>query len=179
MRTTPALRTLAVTLFAGGTFAVVATGTTAFAAPPTYADGHGGDGGGSGPTWGTVISATPLNVRVAPTTGSSVVDRLSPGSQDRLECAVRGQSVDGNPYWYWLTGAQGWASASAIDTGGRAVSLCSDPCPVWKDDSWHPSNGDKNPWDRDRSAEWNISGSWNFSISGSSSSGLYSWVPDN
>ncbi|MET7733996.1 SH3 domain-containing protein [Streptomyces sp. NPDC005402] len=110
MRTHTALRTLAVALFTGATLTVTATGTFAAAAPPTYAEGHGG----GGPVRGTVVSRTAVDVRAAPTTHSAVVHRLAPGSRDRIACMVRGQSVNGNPYWYWFTGARGWVSAAFV-----------------------------------------------------------------
>ncbi|MET9786625.1 SH3 domain-containing protein [Streptomyces canus] len=128
MRTTTGLRTLAVALLTGTTLAATAAGTFAAAAPPTYAEGHGG----GGPIRGTVVSRTPIDVRAAPTTHSAVVARLSPGSQDRVKCMVRGQSVNGNPYWYWFTGARGWVSAAFVDTGRHSVPACADPCPQWK-----------------------------------------------
>ncbi|MER5450083.1 SH3 domain-containing protein [Streptomyces sp. NPDC002766] len=135
MRTTPALRTLTAALFAGGTLVAAAAGTSA-AAQPSHSGGSGG------PIWGTVVSRTALNVRARPTVDSTVVDRLSPGSQDRVQCMVRGQSVDRNPYWYWLVGAQGWANAEFVDTGGRWVPTCADPCPRWRDGNW--TNADWN-----------------------------------
>ncbi|MEU6354082.1 SH3 domain-containing protein [Streptomyces sp. NPDC047072] len=161
MRTTTALRTLAVALLTGGTLAVSAAGVSAAAAPPTYTEGHGG----GSPIWGTIVSRTALNVRAAPTTDSAVVDRLSPGSQDRVECMVRGQSVNGNPYWYWFVGAQGWVSAAFVDTYGAQVPSCADPCPRWKNDTW--ANPDWND------PSW--SGSWAASASGTSASGSWSW----
>lgn len=169
MRTTPALRTLAAALLTGGTLVAAAAGTSAAAAtPPTYADGQGG--GSGGPIWGTIVSGTALNVRAAPTVHSPVVDQLSPWSQDRVECMVQGQSVNGNPYWYWLVGAQGWASAAFVDTGGRYVPSCSDPCPQWKDGSWtnweDPYWNDS--WSASGSGSWSASGSWSWSAAGSS-----------
>ncbi|MFE3033472.1 SH3 domain-containing protein [Streptomyces canus] len=131
MRTPPALRTLAAALFTGATLAVTAGGTFAAAAPPTYAEGHGG-----GPVRGTVVSRTALDVRAAPTTHSAVVDRLAPGSRDRIACMVRGQSVNGNPYWYWFIKARGWVSAEFVDTGRRSVPACADPCPQWRNGGW-------------------------------------------
>nr|WSZ15878.1 SH3 domain-containing protein [Streptomyces canus] len=128
MRTTTGLRTLAVAMLTGTTLTVTAAGTFAAAAPPTYAEGHRG----GGPIRGTVVSRTPIDARSAPTTHSAVVARLSPGSQDRVKCMVRGQSVNGNPYWYWFTGARGWVSAAFVDTGRRSVPACADPCPQWK-----------------------------------------------
>ncbi|MFJ9005058.1 SH3 domain-containing protein [Streptomyces canus] len=128
MRTTTGLRTLAVALLTGTTLAATAVGTFAAAAPPTYAEGHGG----GGPIRGTVVSRTPIDVRAAPTTHSAVVARLSPGSQDRVKCMVRGQSVNGNPYWYWFAGARGWVNAAFVDTGRHSVPACADPCPQWK-----------------------------------------------
>ncbi|MGW5635916.1 SH3 domain-containing protein [Streptomyces sp. NPDC003832] len=174
MRTTPALRTLAVALLTGGSLIAATAGATAApAAPPTYADGDGGGGRHGDPVWGTVVSHTKLNVRQAPTSHAPVVTRLSPGSQDRVDCAVRGQSVNGNPYWYWLVGAQGWASAAFVDTDGHWVPKCADPCPEWKDGSWtnwdEPFEGSS--WNASGSGSWSASGSWSFSASGSSSSG--------
>ncbi|MEV0174317.1 SH3 domain-containing protein [Streptomyces sp. NPDC050803] len=188
MRTTPALRTLAVALLAGGSL-VAATAGTAAAAPPTYADGERGGGGGhgghGGPIWGTVVSHTKLNVRQAPTTHSPAVGWLSPGSQDRVDCKVIGQSVNGNPYWYWLVGAQAWASAAFVDTGGHRVPTCSDPCPEWKDGSWTNwedpfwndswSASESESWSASGSGSWSASGSWSWSASGSSSS-AWSWL---
>ncbi|WP_043675720.1 hypothetical protein [Streptomyces xylophagus] len=189
MRTTPALRTLAAALLTGGTLAVAAAGTTAMAAPTTYAEGHGGGGGGGSPIWGTIVSRTDLNVRQSPTTHSPAVDTLSPGSQDRVQCVVRGQSVNGNPDWYWLVGAQGWASAAFVDTGGQWVPSCSDPCPGWKDggnnnsgnSNWNndPNWSDNsNSWSTSASGSWSVSGSWSWSASGSSSGGgIWNWAP--
>jgi hypothetical protein len=189
MRTTPALRTLAAALLTGGTLAVAAAGTTAAAAPPTYAEGHGGGGGGGSPIWGTIVSRTDLNVRQSPTTRSPAVDTLSPGSQDRVQCVVRGQSVNGNSDWYWLVGAQGWASAAFVDTGGQWVPSCSDPCPGWKDGGNNNSgnsnwNNDPNwtdnssAWSTSASGSWSVSGSWSWSASGSSSGGgIWNWAP--
>ncbi|MEU9166817.1 SH3 domain-containing protein [Streptomyces sp. NPDC048420] len=167
MRTTTALRTLAVALLTGGTFAVTAAGTFAEAAPPTHTEGHG-DGG---PIWGTIVSRTALNVRDAPTTHSAAVDRLAPGSQDRVECMVRGQRVNGNPYWYWFTGAQGWVSAEFVDTGWRSVPTCADPCPQWKNGGWNNADWNDPSWDSGSdswaasgSVSWSFSGSWSWSV---------------
>ncbi|MCI3274827.1 SH3 domain-containing protein [Streptomyces cylindrosporus] len=179
MRTTPALRTLAVTLLAGGTLFAAAAGTAAAATSPTIVDGHGGGGSGS-PIWGTIVSRTALNVRSGPTVNSPVVDRLSPGSQDRVQCMVQGQSVNGNPYWYWLVGAQGWASAAFVDTGGQWVPTCADPCPQWRDGNWSNANWNDPSWDgawaASASGSWSVSGSWSWSAAGSSA-GVWNWLP--
>ncbi|MFF5306055.1 SH3 domain-containing protein [Streptomyces sp. NPDC013161] len=189
MRTTPALRTLAAALLTGGTLAVAAAGTTAAAAPTTYAEGHGGGGGGGSPIWGTIVSRTELNVRESPTTHSPVVAALSPGSQDRVQCVVRGQSVNGNPDWYWLVGAQAWASAAFVDTGGQGVPSCSDPCPGWRDggngnsgdSNWNNDpnwNDDNSSWSTSASGSWSASGTWSWSSSGSSTGGgIWNWAP--
>ncbi|MFI2431416.1 SH3 domain-containing protein [Streptomyces sp. NPDC018693] len=181
MRTTPALRTLAAALLTGGTLAVMATGTSAVAAPPTYAEGqggagHGGHGGGhgKGSIWGTVVSRTDLNVRKAPTTHSPVVDKLSPGSQHRVQCMVRGQSVNGNPAWYWLVDAKAWASAAFVDTHGARVPTCADPCPQWKDGRW--TNWDDSWSNSSWSASFSFSGTWSFTTSESSSE-AWVWTP--
>lgn len=175
MRTTLALRTSAAVLFTGGILTVAALGTTAAAAPPT----SGGDGDSA--IRGTVVSRTELNVRQEPTTHSRVVDVLAPGSQDRVQCMVKGQSVNGNPDWYWLFGAQGWASAALVDTGGARVPDCADPCPRWK-------NGDWTNWDDpftdssfgiSGSGSFSFSGTWSFSATAASQTSPddWEWVP--
>ncbi|MFJ8823950.1 SH3 domain-containing protein [Streptomyces sp. NPDC102467] len=113
-RTTPALTAAA--LLTGGVLAVSA------AAPASANAGahHGGD-----VVWGTVVSRSDLNLRSSPSMSSSVVYRLAPGSQDRLECAAHGSTVNGTSTWFWFTGAHGWASASYVDTNGRGVPNCS------------------------------------------------------
>ncbi|MCX3062325.1 SH3 domain-containing protein [Streptomyces beihaiensis] len=120
-RTTPALA--AAGLLAGAVLAV-----TAAAPASAYSDG-GGRGGGNSVIWGTVVSRTDLNIRSAPSTSASVVYRLAPGSQDRIQCATHGTSVRGDPTWYWFTGARGWASASYVNAGGQHVPKCGNPCP--------------------------------------------------
>ncbi|WP_327696114.1 SH3 domain-containing protein [Streptomyces sp. NBC_00459] len=142
MRTTPALRTLTAALFTGGILAAVPVGT-AMAAAPAGSDGSG--------VRGTVVSVGELNLRQQPTTDSPVVGRLAPGSHGRVECSVVGQTVRGNPHWYWLPGVDAWASAVFVDTGGRPVPRCADPCPEWKDDS-HGHGHDHG----------NASGTWSF-----------------
>jgi hypothetical protein len=140
MRTTPILRPLAAALLAGGTLAVSAAGTTAAAAPPTYAEGHD-----DGYVRGTVVVGVEVSLRQQPSTLSAVAGLLDPGSQDHVQCTVRGQSVNGNPYWYWLTGAQAWASAAYVDTGSAAVPTCADPCPEWKD-GWRNADWSDPDW---------------------------------
>jgi hypothetical protein len=170
MRNSPALRTLAAILLTGGTLVAATAGTTAAAAtPPAYAGGSGGSGG---PIWGTVVSGTALEVRSAPTTHSAVVDRLAPGSQDRVECMVRGQSVNGNPYWYWFAGTHGWASAAFVDTGGHRVPTCADPCPQWKDGDWRNADRGDASWNE----AWAVSVSVSWTVSGSAS-GAWEWLP--
>ncbi|NEC84669.1 SH3 domain-containing protein [Streptomyces sp. SID12501] len=152
MPTIPALRTLTAALFTSGILAAVPIGT-AMAAVPSSSDGSDGSdrSDGSG-VRGTVVSAGELNLREQPTTDSPVVGSLSPGSHGRVECAVTGQTVRGNPHWYWLPGVDAWASAVFIDTGGRSVPSCSDPCPEWKDDGHGHDHG-----------QWSASGTWSFS----------------
>lgn len=112
-RTTPVLA--AAGLLTGGLLAVTA------AAP---AGANSGD-----VVWGTVVSPSDLNLRSGPSTSASVVYRLPPGSQDRIECATDGSTVKGTSTWYWFTGARGWASAAYVDTGGRAVPSCTSGTP--------------------------------------------------
>ncbi|WP_326842746.1 SH3 domain-containing protein [Streptomyces sp. NBC_01558] len=187
MRTTPALRTLAAALLSGGVLTVAAAGTSMAAAPSAPASGGGGS---DGPVWGTVVSGGELNVRLQPSTTSPVVAALSPGSQDRVQCAVSGQSVFGDTTWYWLVGAHAWASAAFVDTGGHWVPSCSDPCPGEKDGVWHNAHWDHNDRDLSQDPGWssNGNGSWSFSVSSSwtwtvsgsgsgSSPSSWDWVP--
>ncbi|MCX5266311.1 SH3 domain-containing protein [Streptomyces sp. NBC_00199] len=174
MRTTVALRTLAAALLAGGSLAVAASGATAAPAPPT-------SGGGDDPVRGTVVSRTELNVRQEPTTHAPVVAALAPGSHDLVQCMVKGQSVDGNPDWYWLYGAQGWASAAFVDVGRAHVPACADPCPRWKDGDWTNWNDPftDSSFAASGSGSFSFSGTWSFSVSGTSeaSSDGWEWVP--
>ncbi|WP_326786655.1 SH3 domain-containing protein [Streptomyces sp. NBC_00151] len=180
MRTTPAPRTLAAALFSGGVLTVLAAGPSMAATEST----HTGDGSGSS-VWGTVISRGELNLRLQPSTNSPVVGALSPGSQDRVQCAVNGQSVLGTTVWYWLVGAHAWASAAFVDTDGRWVPSCSDPCPDQKDGTWHNAHWDdgRNPrndpgWSVTASGSWSftVSSAWSWTVSGSSSNS-WDWVP--
>lgn len=159
MRTTPALRTLTAALFTGGILATavaVPIGTATAATPGNSANsansGNSGGSHGAG-VRGTVVSAHELNLRQQPTTDSPVVGRLAPGSHGRVECAVAGQTVRGNPHWYWLPGVNGWASAAFIDTRGKTVPRCTDPCPEWKDDGhWSASM----TWSLNWNVTWDI-----------------------
>ncbi|CAM5311470.1 SH3 domain-containing protein [Streptomyces fumanus] len=129
LRGSPVPRALAAALLTAGALGATA-GTATAGEPSVRAESRGGT------VPGTVASPTPLAVREAPTSHAAAVQRLAPGAEDRVLCAVRGQSVNGNPYWYWLVGAQGWASAAFVDTHGRWVDHCADPCPEWKDGHW-------------------------------------------
>ncbi|MBO7935805.1 MULTISPECIES: SH3 domain-containing protein [Streptomyces] len=178
MRTTPALRTLAAALLTGGTLAATALGTTAAeASPTTYTEGHGSSVNGAS-VRGTVVSSTNLSLRQAPTTHAPLAAQLAPGSHDRVRCMVKGQSVNGNPYWYWMIGAEGWASAAFVDVGRAHVPACDDPCPQWKDGHWvnwtDPFWNDA--WSLVASGSFSVSGSFEFSASGTSSGG-WEWIP--
>ncbi|MFJ4691000.1 SH3 domain-containing protein [Streptomyces sp. NPDC088766] len=171
---TPAPRTLAAVLLTGGTFAVVALGTTASAAPSTSTDASATRGSGSGAVRGTVTSRTDLTLRQAPTTHAPSAGTLAPGSRDLVGCRVLGQSVNGDAHWYWLAGARAWASAAFVSTGGERVPDCADPCPRWKDDAWADRNDawDDEPWSVTGSGSvgfgfsFSFSGSWSFSATG-------------
>ena len=180
MRTTPAPRTLVAALLSGGVLTAVAAGP-ALAATESA---HTGDGSGS-TVWGTVTSRGEMNLRLQPSTGSPVVGSLPPGSQDRVQCAVNGQGVLGTTVWYWLVGAHAWASAAFVDTGGRSVPNCSDPCPDQKDGTWHNAHwdDDRNPrndpgWSVTASGSWTftVSSAWSWTVSGSSPNS-WDWVP--
>ncbi len=74
---------------------------------------------------GRVIARHGLNVRQRPTTHSRVVGWHANGSILRIRCAVRGESINGNPRWYLLTdGTYGWSSARYVRTLGHAPRWC-------------------------------------------------------
>jgi len=181
MRTTPAPRTLVAALLSGGVLTALAAGPAVAAAESA----HTGDGGSGSPVRGTVVSRGELNLRLQPSTDSPVVGALPPGSQDRVQCAVNGQSVLGTSVWYWLVGAHAWASAAFVDTGGQWVPTCSDPCPGDKDGVWHNAHWDDGERNLRDDPGWSSTGSgWTFSVSSSwswtvsvSSSNSWDWVP--
>ncbi|MEV4225784.1 SH3 domain-containing protein [Streptomyces bobili] len=190
---TPALRTLAAALLTGGTLAVAALGTTASAATtataPTTATAATASaatidrqGSGDRAVWGTVTSRTDLSLRQAPTTHAPSAGTLAPGSRDRIECRALGQSVNGDAHWYWLVGAEAWASAAFVDTRGERVPDCADPCPRWKDEDWANWNDawDDEPWSVTGSGSvsfsFSFSGSWSFGATETSSDG-WEWIP--
>lgn len=182
---TPALRTLAAALLTGGTLAVAALGTTASAASTSStASAATMDGRRSGDTvWGTVTSRTDLTLRQAPTTHAPPAGTLAPGSRDRVECRVLGQSVNGDAHWYWFVGARAWASAAFVDTGGERVPDCADPCPRWKHDEWANWNDawDDEGWSVTGSGSvglsFGFSGSWSGSGATGTSSDGWEWTP--
>ncbi|MFJ5774872.1 SH3 domain-containing protein [Streptomyces sp. NPDC093094] len=173
MRTTLALRTLTAALLAGTTLAVTAGAASAAAALPASGGPDGGGHGSGSPIWGTVVSRTDLNLRQEPTTHAPSVGSLSPGSQDRVQCKVIGQSVNGNPYWYWLVGAEAWASAAFVQTDRHHVPTCADPCPEWKNGDWTNWNDPftSDSWSVSGSGSWSVSGSWSWTVTGASSDG--------
>ncbi|UFQ16989.1 MULTISPECIES: SH3 domain-containing protein [Streptomyces] len=128
---------IALTLGAACATALLTATTAATTATATAATPAGHD---RGVIWGTVVSGPDLKVRDRPGTDGRIVAKLPHGSQDRVECAVKGTTaVHGNTDWYWLTGVRGWVSAAYVDTHGRHVPSCSavDPCPQWRDKDCH------------------------------------------
>lgn len=127
---------IALTLGAACAAAVLTAGTAGSMAAATAVTPADND---RGVIWGTVVSGPDLKVRDRPGTDGAIVAKLPHGSQDRVECAVRGTTVvHGNADWYWLTGVRGWVSAAYVDTHGRHVPGCSaDPCPQWRDRDCH------------------------------------------
>ncbi|OAH14887.1 SH3 domain-containing protein [Streptomyces jeddahensis] len=113
-----ACRNLAAGLFAGGALTLAAMAPASAAVPAVEED-----------IQGTVVSPSDLNVRKDPNSTAAIVAVLAPGTHDRVECRTTGPAVAGNPYWYWLEGAKGWANAEYLDTHGRTVPDCTDPCP--------------------------------------------------
>ncbi|MEU5434309.1 hypothetical protein AB0G73_13140 [Streptomyces sp. NPDC020719] len=71
-----------------------------------------------GRVFGTVTSRIELNIRENPNLNSDVVVALSPGSTDKIVCKTHGSNVNGTSTWYWLSGAQGWATAAFFQANG-------------------------------------------------------------
>ena len=157
---TSVLRALVAAGITGGVLTVSALGTASAAVDRSHGDQEGS-------VRGTIVARGDLNLREQPTTHSRVVGFLAPGSQARVDCVVRGQKVFGDRHWYWLADARGWASAVYVDTHGRSVPVCTDPCPRWKDcDPCRDGHGHE---DRNGS----ISFTWTFTASGT-----WEWTQD-
>ncbi|MDI3402893.1 SH3 domain-containing protein [Streptomyces cavernicola] len=114
MRTSRALRTFAATAFASG---ALVTASFASASPASA--------GNDGSVWGVVVSHRDINLRADPNPGSPKVGSLPPGARERIECATLGDHVNGNPYWYWLSKAGGWASGAYLKSE-RQAPMCGD-----------------------------------------------------
>ncbi|SCK56267.1 SH3 domain-containing protein [Streptomyces sp. WMMB 322] len=78
--------------------------------------------------YGIVTAKSGLNVRQYPSTDSSVKYVLPYHAKRGLDCKVRAQLIDHNPYWYKLRHSNYWVSARYIKTVGH-VKLCKDVRP--------------------------------------------------
>ncbi|MFC4493001.1 SH3 domain-containing protein [Streptomyces ovatisporus] len=78
--------------------------------------------------FGVVTAKSGLNVRQYPSTDSSVKYVLPYHAKRGLDCKVRAQVIDGNPYWYKLRNSQYWVSARYVHNVGH-VKLCKDRYP--------------------------------------------------
>jgi len=78
--------------------------------------------------YGIVTAKSGLNVRQYPSTDSSVKYVLPHGAKRGLDCKVRAQVIDHNPYWYKLRNSQSWVSARYVHNVGH-VKLCKDRYP--------------------------------------------------
>ncbi|WP_314172531.1 SH3 domain-containing protein [Streptomyces winkii] len=75
--------------------------------------------------YGIVTARSGLNVRQYPSTDSSVKYVLPFGAKRGLDCKVRAQIIDGNPFWYKLRDSNYWISARYVHNVGH-VKLCKD-----------------------------------------------------
>lgn len=74
---------------------------------------------------GVVTADSGLWLHARPDRDSRRIGFLQPGEIVSIRCAVRGDSVRGNPLWYLLTdGTWAWASARYIDNIGPAPRWC-------------------------------------------------------
>jgi uncharacterized protein YraI len=97
-----------------GATAVLSAGLLA-AAPAAQAAGE--------PYQGKVTSSGNLNVRSAPTSASSKVGSLKPGTKIGIHCKVYGPSVSGNSLWYKLSSGK-WVTARYVSNIGSAPRFC-------------------------------------------------------
>lgn len=142
MRTSRPLRTLAAALVASGALTL---GTVASAGTAAADD--------NGSVWGVVVSHGEINLRADPDSNSAIVGSLSPGAQERIECATFAGQVNGNPYWYWLSDAHGWASGTYMKPE-RQAPMCDN-----NQNRHDPNRHDPNRHDPNRH-DWN-QGGWN------------------
>ncbi|NBE54976.1 SH3 domain-containing protein [Streptomyces boluensis] len=145
MRTSRSLRTLVATLVASGalTLGTVASAGTAAA-------------GDNGSVWGVVVSRGEINLRSDPDANSAIVGSLRPGAQERIECATLAGPVNGNPYWYWLSGARGWASGAYMKPE-RQAPMCDSGRNHQSQN--HQNRHDENRHDQNQNRhDWNQSG---------------------
>ncbi|MFJ1708535.1 SH3 domain-containing protein [Kitasatospora sp. NPDC088346] len=75
--------------------------------------------------YGTVVSASGVEVREYPSTDSRAVGALPSGTKVGLRCKVRAQNIDGNDIWYLLRDQPGWVTARYVDNTGT-VKLAGD-----------------------------------------------------
>ncbi|MFD7923556.1 SH3 domain-containing protein [Streptomyces sp. NPDC059740] len=99
---------LAMLVAAGSALATV----PASAAPATASTPSRAAATAAAPPQGRVVSRLPLSIRERPTTRSTYLGALRPGSVVRLACKVRGENVAGNDLWYLLgEGRPGYVTA--------------------------------------------------------------------
>jgi hypothetical protein len=75
--------------------------------------------------FGIVTAKSGLNVRQYPSTDSSVKYVLPFGAKRGLDCKIRAQLIDHNPFWYKLRNSNYWVSARYVHNVGH-VKLCKD-----------------------------------------------------
>lgn len=78
--------------------------------------------------YGIVTAKSGLNVRQYPSTDSSVKYVLPFHAKRGLDCKVRAQVIDHDPFWYKLRNSNYWVSARYMKAVGH-VKLCKDVRP--------------------------------------------------
>lgn len=78
--------------------------------------------------YGIVTAKSGLNVRQYPSTDSSVKYVLPFKAKRGLDCKIRAQVIDHNPFWYKLRDSNYWVSARYVHNVGH-VKLCKDKYP--------------------------------------------------
>lgn len=89
--------------------------------------------------YGVVTAKSGLNVRQYPSTDSSVKYVLPYHAKRGLDCKIRAQVIDHNPYWYKLRNSNYWVSARYVHNVGH-VKLCKDRYPSTLTDTERSQN---------------------------------------
>jgi len=73
---------------------------------------------------GKVTANGGLTIRTGPSSHVGTKGGVAKGATVKIDCKVVGTNVDGNRYWYALSGNRGWVSARYVANVGAAPKYC-------------------------------------------------------